>query len=60
MLLHSIKPYLIIVSTSFFQFYSLTLLFLLPDDQTQPFEMTPGFKPFTVLLFLLKLRIFAK
>ena len=20
-----------------------------PDDQTQPFEMTPGFKPFTVL-----------
>ena len=23
-----------------------------PDDQTQPtFEMTPGFKPFTVLLF---------
>ena len=19
-----------------------------PDDQTQPFEMTPGFKPFTV------------
>ena len=29
MLLHSIKQYLIIVSTSFFQFYSLTLLFLL-------------------------------
>ena len=24
-----------------------------PDDQTQPFEMTPGFKPFTVLYFLL-------
>ena len=25
-----------------------------PDDQTQPtFEMTPGFKPFTVLLLLL-------
>ena len=23
------------------------------DDQTQPFEMTPGFKPFTVLLLLL-------
>ena len=24
-----------------------------PDDQPQPtFEMTPGFKPFTVLLFL--------
>ena len=24
-----------------------------PDDQTQPtFEMTPGFKPFTVLLLL--------
>ena len=21
-----------------------------PDDQTQSFEMTPGFKPFTVLL----------
>ena len=20
-----------------------------PDDQTQPFEMNPGFKPFTVL-----------
>ena len=20
-----------------------------PDDQTQPFEMTPGFKPFIVL-----------
>ena len=20
-----------------------------PDDQTQPFEMTPGFKPFTVV-----------
>ena len=20
-----------------------------PDDQTQPFEMTPGFKPFTVI-----------
>ena len=19
-----------------------------PDDQTQPFEMTPGFKPFTI------------
>ena len=27
-----------------------------PDDQTQPtFEMTPGFKPFTVLLLLLLL-----
>ncbi|MCG8408622.1 MAG: hypothetical protein MI923_25750, partial [Phycisphaerales bacterium] len=23
-----------------------------PDDQTQPFEMTPGFKPFTNALFL--------
>ena len=24
--------------------------YVLPDDQTQPnFEMTPGFKPFTVL-----------
>ena len=22
-----------------------------PDDQTQPFEMTPGFKPFTVLKY---------
>ena len=21
-----------------------------PDDQTQPFEMTPGFKPFTIIL----------
>ena len=21
-----------------------------PDDQTQPFQMTPGFKPFTILL----------
>ena len=21
-----------------------------PDDQTQPFEMTPGFKPFTVFI----------
>ena len=29
MLLHSVKQYLIIVSTSFSQFYSLTLLFLL-------------------------------
>ena len=28
-LLHSIKQYLIIVSTNFFQFYVLTLLFLL-------------------------------
>ena len=26
-----------------------------PDDQTQPFEMTPGFKPFTLLLSLLLL-----
>ena len=25
-----------------------------PDDQTQLFEMTPGLKPFTVLLFLFK------
>ena len=26
-----------------------------PDDQTQPtFEMTPGFKPFTVLLIAIK------
>ena len=25
-----------------------------PDDQTQPtFEMTPGFKPFTVIFFVL-------
>ena len=23
-----------------------------PDYQTQPFEMTPGFKPFTILSFL--------
>ena len=21
-----------------------------PDDQTQPFEMTPGFKPFTIII----------
>ena len=25
------------------------------DDQTQPFEMTPGFKPFTLLLLLVLL-----
>ena len=24
-----------------------------PDDQTQPFEMTPGFKPFTVNVVLI-------
>ena len=24
-----------------------------PDDQTQPFEMIPGFKPFTVMLLLI-------
>ena len=23
-----------------------------PDDQTQPFEMTPGFKPFTTVFFV--------
>ncbi|CAH3033637.1 unnamed protein product, partial [Porites lobata] len=23
-----------------------------PDDQTQPFEMTPGFKPFTIIILL--------
>ena len=23
-----------------------------PEDQTQPFEMTPGFKPFTVKRFI--------
>ena len=29
-----------------------------PDDQTQPtFEMTPGFKPFTLLLLLLLLQV---
>ena len=29
-----------------------------PDDQTQPtFEMTPGFKPLTVLLLLLLLTL---
>ena len=22
-----------------------------PDDQTQPFEMTPGFKPFTIIFW---------
>ena len=30
-----------------------------PDDQTQPFEMTPGFKPFTKL-FMLKIKQVAK
>ena len=24
-----------------------------PDDQTQPFEMTPGFKPFTIIDFFM-------
>ena len=24
-----------------------------PDDQTQPFEMTPGFKPFTIIIFIM-------
>ena len=28
-----------------------------PDDQIQPFEMTPGFKPFTVENFSTRLRI---
>ena len=23
-----------------------------PDDQTQPFEMTPGFKPFTITIVI--------
>ena len=23
-----------------------------PDDQTQPFEMTPGFKPFTIIIMI--------
>ena len=27
-----------------------------PDDQTQPFEMTPGFKPFTVLYINIRLQ----
>ena len=32
-----------------------------PDDQTQPtFEMTPGFKPFTLLLLLLLLLLLFK
>ena len=25
-----------------------------PDDQTQPFEMTPGFKPFTIIIIIIK------
>ena len=30
-----------------------------PDDQTQPtFEMTPGFKPFTVIHILLSVQFF--
>ena len=24
-----------------------------PDDQTQPFEMTPGFKPFTIIIIII-------
>ena len=28
-----------------------------PDDQTQPFEMTPGFKPFTVFIFCTFVRV---
>ena len=28
-----------------------------PDDQTQPFEMTPGFKPFTDYIYLLFFKI---
>ena len=31
-----------------------------PDDQTQPtFEMTPGFKPFTIILIIITLAIMA-
>ena len=26
-----------------------------PDDQTQPFEVTPGFKPFTAVLFCIEI-----
>ena len=29
-----------------------------PDDQTQPFEMTPGFKPFTVVYMHLSFKYF--
>ena len=28
--------------------YTLVIDYVHPDDQTQPFEMTPGFKPFTI------------
>ena len=31
-----------------------------PDDQTQPFEMTPGFKPFTVVMLVKKMTYFKK
>jgi len=29
-----------------------------PDDQTQPFEMTSGFKPFTMFTYIVKVFIF--
>ena len=29
--------------------------YLHPDNQTQPLEMTPGFKPFTVLIIYIGL-----
>ena len=32
-----------------------------PDDQTQPtFEMTPGFKPFTIYTLILNVRVSAR
>ena len=31
-----------------------------PDDQTQPFEMTPGFKPFTVVMLVKQMTYFKK
>ena len=33
--------------------YSLIQDYVHPDDQTQPFEMTLGFKPFTIYLLLI-------
>ena len=29
-----------------------------PDDQTQPFDMTPGFKPFTIIILIIIIIIF--
>ena len=37
------------INPLFFQITESTSCRPFPDDQTQPFEMTPGFKPFTVV-----------